>query len=86
MPVVDFSINNLCPDGFAAITRGCEPDSPANRIGISDKEFSRLKSLLENSTEDCVNVTINPLDESEPIESTLRNYPQSTLEICEVGW
>lgn len=85
-PVVDFSGHNFCSDGYAAISRGCESDSPADRIEISVEEFSRLKSLLENSTEDCVNVTINPLDESESIESTLRNYPQPTLEICEVGW
>lgn len=85
-PVVDFSGYNFCPDGYAAITRGCEPDSPTDRIEITAEELSRLKSLLENSTEDCINVTINPLDESEPIESTLRNYPQPTLELCEVGW
>jgi hypothetical protein len=82
----DFDGFNFCPDGYTAITRGCEPDSPADRIDISVEEFNRLIGLLENSTEDCINVTINPLDESNPIESTLRNYPQPTLELCEVGW
>ena len=87
-PTTDFSGYDFdfCPDGYTAITRGCESDSSTDRIDISEEEFNRLKSLLENSTEDCVNVTINPLDESDPIESTLRNYPQPTLEICEVGW
>ena len=84
----DFSGHDFdfCPDGHTAITRGCEPDSSTDRIDISEEEFNRLRSLLENSTEDCVNVTINPLDESNPIESTLRNYPQPTLNLCEVGW
>lgn len=87
-PTVDFDGYdfNFCPDGHTAITRGCEPDSSTDRIDISEEEYNRLRSLLENSTEDCVNVTINPLDESNPVESTLRNYPQPTLNLCEVGW
>ena len=76
---------NFCPDGYSAITRICESNSSTDRIDISVEEFNRLNTLLTNSTEDCVNVTINPLDESNPIESTLRNYPQPKLNLCEVG-
>ena len=57
---------------------GCGVDA-ATIIEVSEGEFNRLKNLLNNSTEDCVGVTIHPIDGSDFIEGYLKNNT-NTLE------
>jgi len=71
------------PTYFANLrTEGC-PNSNSKRIQISLQEQFRLKEVLCNSSDDCVAVTVNPL-EGEPINGYLRkinhreeDYPDS---------
>ena len=62
------------------------PDSEGKKESISYSEYERLMEVLDNSTEDCVWVTINPTYDREPIEGYLRNTTNPGIAFCQVGW
>ncbi|WP_242083241.1 hypothetical protein [Aestuariivivens sediminis] len=62
-----------CNGSFATIYLANSCDGVPTKMEITEKEKGRLTKIKENSTVDCVFVTVNPKDGSSSKEGYLKN-------------
>lgn len=69
---------NVCNGNYSVFLYPTSCDDIPHEISISAEELNRLKEIKDNSTEECIPVTIKPLSVSEALTE---GYLKSSINI-----
>jgi len=73
---------NFCPSGHSVFLYQTNCDGSPVEYSISEEELHRLREIETNSTELCIPVTINQLNNAEQLEGFIKS--SDVLNICSI--